>query len=353
MASSFDALFDADKLKEEETMAQSQRQNLAAAQAITNALSNQHSAGEYFLGQRNEKTDVSPYFDQLQKGIEDPWARRKKLLDQVKARRDETQAVRTEKVQTEADDPNSASNKAQVALTEKLSPRLSGLFQNMTAEQRATAFSNPAVKAMFDEQVARAKGEVERSNKMAEIGATRAMGKDIPAAQVLSVDGGNTALSMIGDLKETLIKSKDQFGPVQGRLGGMNPLNTEAQSVQSQLKTAAQKIGTFLEDGKLTDKDVPKYEQMLPKLSDPPEVAANKLALIERLLAKKQASNIQSLKGSGYDTRGVQRDISIPEVPNMQGKKPAPKGPPPGTVNGGYVFKGGDPNDKKNWEKAQ
>jgi hypothetical protein len=33
--------------------------------------------------------------------------------------------------------------------------------------------------------------------------------------------------------------------------------------------------------------------------------------------------------------------------------QPAPSGPEPGTVEDGYVFKGGDPADQSNWEPAQ
>ena len=103
---------------------------------------------------------------------------------------------------------------------------------------------------------------------------------------------------------QDLIRDKSNlFGPLNG-LGGYNPLNTDAQTANAQLKTAAQIVGSYLENGKLTDADVPKYQQLLPKLTDTPQVAQNKLNNISNLIRQKQQQYIQDFSSAGFNTSG-------------------------------------------------
>jgi hypothetical protein len=141
--------------------------------------------------------------------------------------------------------------------------------------------------------------------------------KLIPATEVVTVNTGNTALKMLDDLSGTIESNQDRFGPVAGRLGSWNPYNKNSQVIGAQLKTAAQKIGTYLEGGKLTDRDVPKYEAMLPALSDSPDVAAGKLELVKRMIATKQKGDVEALGKSGYNTAGFNAGIEVPNVPSQ------------------------------------
>lgn len=144
---------------------------------------------------------------------------------------------------------------------------------------------------------------------------------------LLKLSEGNSIPQTLSDLRKTLEENKDLFGPIQGRYNAVNPYDTRAQTVKAQLKTAAQVIGKYLEGGKLTDKDVPKYEAMLSALSDNPDVALNKLDLIERKTKQKQISDIAALKDAGKNVSSVDKGLVAPELPKTLSTKPKLAGP--------------------------
>jgi hypothetical protein len=140
-------------------------------------------------------------------------------------------------------------------------------------------------------------------------------GKRLPADKVLSVNEGNTLPTMLGDVKGMLEKNAPLFGPLSGRMAGLNPYNEQAQTADAQLRTAAQSFGKYMEGGVLRKEDEEKYRKMFPQLSDTPEVARNKMALVERMLAQKQNSNVQALADQGYSTSGLNKPLAAPPVP--------------------------------------
>lgn len=182
-------------------------------------------------------------------------------------------------------------------------------------------------------------------------------------ATVIKANEGNQLPSVLQKLKETVTQNSDTFGPVAGRVAAGNPYNERGQTIEAQIGAAAQKIGKFLEGGVLRAEDVPKYRAMLPNLRDVPSVAQNKIALVEQLLIDAQNSELSALKGSGYDTAGVDRGLVSPATPNiLSGKRglmpeaqassmPASSSPKPGMVQDGYQFVGGNPADPKSWKR--
>jgi len=162
------------------------------------------------------------------------------------------------------------------------------------------------------------KSDLEKRNKAAEK-RTETTNKTIPAGEVVNATGGATAMKILEDVGTSISQSGDLLGPVAGRLAGVNPYNKDAQTLNAQLKVAAQKIGTYLEGGKLAEGDIKRYQSMLPALSDTPDVAANKIEVLKRLIAQKQESDNASLSGSGYNTAGLPKPGAIPEVPKRTG----------------------------------
>jgi hypothetical protein len=188
--------------------------------------------------------------------------------------------------------------------------------------------------------------------------------KQLPADKVLSVSEGQRLPTMLEDIRSTISSNADSFGPIAGRIGAANPYNERTKTIDAQMRASAQSFGRFMEGGVLRKEDEAKYRQMFPNLSDTPEVAANKLTIVDRLLRQKQSADVEALRSSGYDTAACSKAGTAPSAPEvLKGAKSGKDGvayaaePPPapkqGEVQDGYVFMGGNPNDQKSWKKAR
>lgn len=186
-----------------------------------------------------------------------------------------------------------------------------------------------------------AKAQAEAAKAQAE--AADPLGKkkrtQLPPDKVLSVNEGNILPSMLQDVKGTIAANKDIFGPVRGRLGGLNPYDTKSQAVQSQIKAASQAFGRYMEGGVLRKEDEEKYAQMFPQLGDTPEVADAKLQTVDRLLKTKQGSNVQALGDAGYSVDYLDKSFDIPDLPNAAKGKGLINQNPNMKVIGGKQYK--------------
>ena len=152
-------------------------------------------------------------------------------------------------------------------------------------------------------------------------------GKIIPANVLLGLNEGKAVAALLPDVELAIKNNSDMFGPVAGRMKSANPYNTQAQTVDARMRTASQAFGRFLEGGVLRKEDEEKYRKMFPQLSDTPEVAKNKLAIVRRQLAQKYESDRTALGASGYDAAGIEA-LSIPAslFDKKDTKTPAPVG---------------------------
>jgi hypothetical protein len=125
--------------------------------------------------------------------------------------------------------------------------------------------------------------------------------------EIAKFNEGNQIPAMLKDVEGVISSNKDMFGPIHGRLGSVNPYNEKAQSMEASIRASAQSFGKFMEDGVLRAEDEVKYRKMFPNLADTPEVASNKLAIVNRLLVQKQNSLVSALKQGGYDTSPIDR----------------------------------------------
>lgn len=174
-------------------------------------------------------------------------------------------------------------------------------------------------------------------------------GVQLPAGEVSKLAEGDSMTGLMAPIGENIKKNADIMGPLKGRVGGLNPYNTRAQVFDADMKMAAQKIGTFLEGGKMTDKDVPKYRAMLPNIFDTPEVAQGKLANVTKLLQEKQAGQVDSLNRAGFKVDNFKKPTTgvVPQKQQQQTEPQTLKGAyTPGTVltlkNGQRVRVGSD-----------
>jgi hypothetical protein len=128
---------------------------------------------------------------------------------------------------------------------------------------------------------------------------------------------GNQIPTMLKDIEGTVNGNTDLFGPISGRVSSLNPWDTRTQTVEAQIRSSAQSFGRFMEGGMLRPDDEIKYRKMFPNLSDTPDVAKNKLALVSRLLAQKQSSTVEALRSGGYDVSPIDQNLSIPNLPGI------------------------------------
>lgn len=192
-------------------------------------------------------------------------------------------------------------------------------------------FEKTPLKVAID---ARIKGDEEIRQQSAKTKADKALGQRLPADKVLLVNEGKQIPRLLGDIGGTIEANKDIFGPVMGNLSALNPYSERAQTIDGQVRTAAQSFGRYMEGGVLRKEDEIKYRKMFPALGDTPEVARNKLALIDRQLKQKLTADVQALKASGYDTKGLGGEMGeapgLPEVLAGPGKRGG--GPPTATA---------------------
>lgn len=137
--------------------------------------------------------------------------------------------------------------------------------------------------------------------------------KSLSAADTSKVGDGRDAANKLVDLEKIINQNVDIIGPVMGRVGKMNPYDERAQNLDSELRTARQMIGKYMEGGVLRKEDEIKYENMLPKLSDTPEVAKYKLKQVSKMISDKQRLDLEALQGQGYKTPGLQGRSSLDE----------------------------------------
>lgn len=174
-------------------------------------------------------------------------------------------------------------------------------------------FAEMALKNKYDKELIGLKGREERST----MATKKSEPKQLPPDKVLSVNEGNTIPSMLKEISQTIEANQKEFGPISGRAASLNPWNEKVQTIDAQMRAAAQAFGRYMEGGVLRKEDEEKYRKMFPNLSDTPEVAANKLAIVDKLLVEKQNSNVGALKAQGYDVSGIDKQLALANTPEI------------------------------------
>lgn len=131
--------------------------------------------------------------------------------------------------------------------------------------------------------------------------AEAAQAKDTGAQKYNSTAAGviadtTTGLQALQNLKGT-IASSNVNNPIVGQIRGMNPFDTNAQNLQSQIGVVKQIVGKALEGGVLRKEDEVKYAKILPKLGDSDAVAQNKINQLYELISQRLNLYKQSISG--------------------------------------------------------
>lgn len=129
--------------------------------------------------------------------------------------------------------------------------------------------------------------------------------KELTQNMIKTLNEGNAIPGMLSNLGSVIEENKDVFGPLVGRFRSMNPYDEDAKKIDAEMRAKSQAFGKFMEGGVLRKEDEEKYRKMFPQLSDTPETAADKLAIVQDLLEKKQSSDIEAFQAQGFDTTGL------------------------------------------------
>jgi len=133
-------------------------------------------------------------------------------------------------------------------------------------------------------------------------GKSQASGRPLPAGSANTLAEGSQLVSgVLGGLHSMIEDNKSMFGPVAGVIHSINPYDKKGQEIDAELRRSRQSIGSYLEGGVLRKEDEIKYEKMLPKLNDLPEVAKEKLKGIDALLRNKQNEYLKSYENAGFN----------------------------------------------------
>jgi hypothetical protein len=124
--------------------------------------------------------------------------------------------------------------------------------------------------------------------------------KQLPATVVVEGGDSRAAMESADKLLESFKKKTNFVSGVAQFLPG-----TDATMYQDERKVAAQVIGRLLEGGKLSDADLPRYVEMLPSPGDGAKRAKNKIDAIKAMVRTKLRADERALRGSGYNTRGI------------------------------------------------
>lgn len=140
--------------------------------------------------------------------------------------------------------------------------------------------------------------------------------KKLSANDVAKLTEGSILPSQLEELGKDFLANEDIIGPIAGRFHSNNPYNERAQALQSKTKAIAQAVGKYLEGGVLRAEDVPKYEAMLPKMTDTPEVAQAKRQNVQRMVSQKYNKDAETLKAQGFKPEGIS-SLEVPESPEI------------------------------------
>jgi hypothetical protein len=316
--------FDLEALKKQAEEAQQKKDWLGAAAGVADLLGGVQSLGEIKKGVAPRRSGDA--VRSVAASMTDPIERQRKLLSAYREAKSAAQEDKDLLQAQERKDPASELSKryremltAQgLKVPDSLSadqikeymPLLTKKLDTMADLQKANIAANAKIPKGMQKQVGPDGQEI-----------LVPLAKQLPPDKVLSVNEGNNIPSMLQDIKGTLESQKGTFGPISGRLASMNPWGVAAKSADAQMRAVSQAFGRYMEGGVLRKEDEEKYRLMFPGLSDTPEVAKNKLAIAERLLAQKQNSNVDALKQQGYDVSGVDQRLPVPGVPDVLANK--------------------------------
>lgn len=135
------------------------------------------------------------------------------------------------------------------------------------------------------------------------------------------------AVNVAGQLRELsdLVNlDSEQFGPIIGRIRGLNPLDTNAQQFQALIQGIVPNLarGIYGEVGVLTDTDIQNYAQTLPTLQSTEEVQDAMLGMTLKLVRDSVQNQLEVAASNGINVSG--NAALLDELDKLVGEALAP-----------------------------
>lgn len=129
-------------------------------------------------------------------------------------------------------------------------------------------------------------------------------GKIMPDAPLEKYRESLRSVDQISGIKDLIENNKDAMGPVGGGIFGKNPYDEQRRTLDARFKSSKQLIAKMIEGGVLRAEDEPKYDAIMPNISDTPGVARSKAMSLEAMLKKDMANYMDVYGRAGYNVSG-------------------------------------------------
>lgn len=127
--------------------------------------------------------------------------------------------------------------------------------------------------------------------------------KQLPTTEAAKLGGADGAIKSLDALSKTWDdKSSSWYSGGSQYVGG-----TDAKEYNVAKAPTAQMVGLYLEDGKLTGEDYPKYMEMMPNAGDSPKIKNFKIQTVKNLIRIKRETGVNAFKAAGYDVSKLEQ----------------------------------------------
>lgn len=142
--------------------------------------------------------------------------------------------------------------------------------------------------------------------------------KQLPAWNASEIGAMRTAIDQTSNLWSIIEKYKDSMWPIAWNIWKINKYDTEAQKANAEFNRITQIVGKSLEWWKLAEWDIKRYLEMLPSITDNPEVAKSKLISAQQYLKDLYSWQVKSLWEAGYNVKDFYSWIENKQEEQMQ-----------------------------------
>jgi hypothetical protein len=309
--------FQMDDLKRQSDDARKQKDLYGMIGNIGQSLADVPSAYELLHKTKSSRANIKGMMDSAAAGVEDPWEKQKKTYELYKSAKD------NEDLQSKSDSGSRLSNAVRSSLVNQgVAPES---LEGMSAHEMMQIHGDPAkleeikARTAVDFENQKKLKAIEHGYDMQKLKATKEEGTKLPSGEAGNLAKSDDALKDVLAFKNSA--NNMHFNNTIGKANVKRYIpgtddNTNITAYENQKKAMMQKIGTYLEGGKLTDADFEsKYLPMAPAFDDAPALKEKKMAILENMVKQRQNSELDSYGKAGYKVGNFSHATDLPMNP--------------------------------------